>query len=154
MELTSNYNCPICGNVHYNNDSVIIKQEINRKFLYRKHNSEMSTYRMKVYDEYYQVSYYNIRICPTCAKKRKVHYYYAALVVVLGIVALMIRNLLQFPNETVGDITNSVFLALIPGGIVGGVIFILICVLIAKSHKIDIEKAKGCNAIVRERPNW
>ena len=148
MELTSNYICPLCGKVHYNNDSVIIKQEVDRKFLKRKYNSDMSTYRMKVYDEYYQVSYYNIRICPKCAKKRKAHYYYAALVIVVGIVALLIRNLLLFPNETIGDITNSVFLAIIPGGIIGAFIFFVICFFITKFHEIDIEKARRNNAII------
>jgi hypothetical protein len=62
--LTSTYKCPICGEEHNSKDCVIIKQEIDRKFLNRKRNNELSTYRLKVYEENYLVKYYNIRICP------------------------------------------------------------------------------------------
>ena len=77
----------------------------------------------------------------------KRHYIYAAIVVIIGLISLIIRNLVQFPNENFGDIVNHFLLALIPGGILGAVIYCGLCVIIAKSHKIDVEKAKQNNAI-------
>lgn len=64
------YKCPICGKEHALDDCIIVKEKINRKFLNRTYDSQLSTYRTKVFKDIYLVSYYNIRICPKCAKKK------------------------------------------------------------------------------------
>ena len=145
--LSSSYKCPICGEKHDIKDCVIVKQDTEWKFLNRTRNRELSTYRLRVYDEHYQVKYYNVRVCKKCVSRRKRHYIYAAIVVIIGLISLIIRNLVQFPNENFGDIVNHFLLALIPGGILGAVIYCGLCVIIAKSHQIDVEKAKQNNAI-------
>ena len=144
------YKCPICGKEHHVNDCVIIKEDVDRKFLNRTYDRELSTYRTKVYHENYLVSYYNIRICPQCSKSRKKPYKIALLLVVASIIALIIRNVSMLAEKDFGSVISIVLLDLFCGGFLGLIVLGALTWLIGKTQPIDIEKAKEYNAIVPE----
>lgn len=64
MTLHTSYKCPVCGEEHKIDDCVIVKQVIKSEYAGRSKTPIFSTYKMKVYEEYHNEYYYNIRICP------------------------------------------------------------------------------------------
>ena len=142
------YKCPICGKEHNLDDCVIIKEETGRRFLKRTFDRQLSTYRTKVYQDHYLVSYYNIRICPKCGKKRNIPYLIISVLFIIILVALMIRNTIMLPEKDFGIIIGQIILVLLGGGFLGLVILGGLAWLIQQCQKIDIEKAKENNAIV------
>lgn len=141
------YKCPICGKEHALDDCIIVKEKNNRKFLNRTYDSQLSTYRTKVFKDIYLVSYYNIRICPKCAKKRHIPYVIIHALFIIALVALMIRNVVMSDLNDFGSIISGILLVLFCGGFLG--VFILggSAWIVEQFQKIDIEKAKEYNAI-------
>ena len=150
ITIQNTYKCPICGKEHHVNDCVIIKEEVDRKFLNRTYDRELSTYRTKVYHDNYLVSYYNIRICPQCSKSRKKPYIIVLLLMVVSIIALIIRNVSMLTEKDFGSVIGQVLLVLFCGGFLGLIVLGALSWLIDKTQQIDIEKAKEYNAIVPE----
>ena len=111
------YKCPICGKEHKLDDCIIVQEETDRKFLKRTYDRQLSTYRTKVYQDHYLVSYYNIRICPKCAKKRRVPYLIILTLFIISLVALMIRNVIMLPEKDFGSIIGQILLVLFGGGL-------------------------------------
>lgn len=148
--IQTSYRCPICGKEHSVNDCVIIKEEVDRKFLNRTYDRELSTYRTKVYHDNYLVSYYNIRICPQCSKNRIKPYTIVLLIVLVSIIALIIRNVSMLPEKDFGSVIDQVLLVLLCGGFLGLFVFGALSWLIGKTQTIDIEKAREYNAIIPE----
>lgn len=143
----TSYKCPVCGKEHNLNECVIIREEVGRKFLNRTYDRQLSTYRTKVYHDNYLVSYYNIRICPHCAKKRRAPYTVVISLIAASIIALMVRNVSMLDEKDFGNIIGQIFLVLFCGGFLGLIILVVSSLIIQQSQTIDIEKAKEYNAI-------
>lgn len=139
------YKCPVCDTIHSKDDCVIIKQEVESTFIGRERDSANDTLRMRAYKEKYLVKYYNVRICPKCAKKRKMHYIYALIIPIVLLVLLFIRNLSSVPDNS--TVLEQLFLVLVAGGLICAFIYLILALIITKSHKIDIEKAKENRAV-------
>ncbi len=139
------YKCPVCDTIHSKDDCIIIKQEVESTFIGRERDSANDTLRMRAYKEKYLVKYYNVRICPKCAKKRKMHYIYALILPIVLLVLLFIRNLSSVPDNS--TVLEQLFIVLVAGGLTCAFIYLIIALIITKSHKIDIEKAKENRAI-------
>ena len=145
MVEAGKYKCPVCDTIHSKEDSIIIKQEVESTFIGRERDSANDTLRMRAYKEKYLVKYYNVRICPKCAKKRKMHYIYALILPIVLLVLLFIRNLSSVPDNS--TVLEQLFIVLVAGGLTCAFIYLIIALIITKSHKIDIEKAKENRAI-------
>lgn len=139
------YKCPVCDTIHSKDDCIIIKQEVESTFIGRERDRANDTLRMRAYKEKYLVKYYNVRICPKCAKKRKMHYIYALILPIVLLVLLFIRNLSSVPDNS--TVLEQLFIVLVAGGLTCAFIYLIIALIITKSHKIDIEKAKENRAI-------
>jgi hypothetical protein len=139
------YKCPVCDTIHSKDDCVIIKQEVESTFIGRERDRANDTLRMRAYKEKYLVKYYNVRICPKCAKKRKMHYIYALIIPIVLLVLLFIRNLSSVPDNS--TVLEQLFLVLVAGGLICAFIYLILALIITKSHMIDIEKAKENRAI-------
>ena len=147
LRINNTYKCPICGVQHNLDDCVIVKEETNRQFLKRTYDRQLSTYRTKVYQDHYWVSYYNIRICPKCARKRRIPYLIILILLALSFVVLMIRNVIMLPNKNFGNIIEQLFLVLFGGAFLGSLVFGGLTWIIQQFQTIDIDKAKENNAI-------
>lgn len=139
------YKCPVCDTIHSKDDCIIIKQEVESTFIGRERDSANDTLRMRAYKEKYLVKYYNVRICPKCAKKRKMHYIYALIIPIAILILLFIRNLSSIPDNSTA--LEQFFIVLVAGGLICAFIYVIIALIITKSHKIDLEKAKENGAI-------
>jgi len=146
-QIKTTYKCPICGKEHDLDDCVIVKEETKRKFLNRTYNSQLSTYRTKIYEDHYLVSYYNIRTCPKCAKQRRIPYLCSLALFVIALIALMIRNVTMIPEKDFGSIIGQILLVLFCGGLLGLLVLSGLCWLIKQIQTIDIDRAKEYNAI-------
>lgn len=145
--MNNTYKCPTCGELHNLDDCIIVKYETGRQFLKRTYDRQISTYRTKVYQDHYLVSYYNIRICPKCAKKRRMPYLIILILLVLPLVALMIRNVGMLPDRDLGNIIGQILLVLFGGGFLCLLVFGGLTWVIQQFQTIDIDKAKENNAI-------
>ena len=144
MVEAGKYKCPVCGTIHSKEDSIIIKQEVESTFIGRE-IVQTTLLGMRAYKETYLVKYYNVRICPKCAKKRKMHYIYALIVPIVLLILLSIRNLSTIPDNS--TFLEQLSIVLVAGGLICAFIYVIIAIIITKSHKIDIEKAKENRAI-------
>lgn len=149
MTLHTSYKCPVCGEEHKIDDCAIVKQVIKSEYAGRSKTPIFSTYKMKVYEEYHNEYYYNIRICPKCAKSRSKAIYYAICPGILATILIMVNNISKLPEKTAGNVIGQILLALICGGFLGYILFLLIAFVIKKSQTIDIDEAKKNNAIAQ-----
>ncbi|MBR4130303.1 MAG: hypothetical protein IKU02_05175 [Bacteroidaceae bacterium] len=145
MVEAGKYKCPICDTIHSKDDCIIIKQEVESTFIGRERDYANDTLKMRAYKDTYLVKYFNVRICPKCAKKRKMHYIYALIVPIVLLILMFIRNLSSIPDKS--TVLEQISIVIVAGGIICAFIYAIIALIITKSHKIDIEKAKENRAI-------
>lgn len=108
-----------------------------------RHHSNSKT---KVFVDTYRVKYYNVRICLKCAKRRTNVHECAAILTIVLIIIMIVRNiflLVRNESDFVTFIIISIFAL-----ILGALIFICLEWLIGVFQVIDVEKAKKNNAIV------
>lgn len=152
LNLSDTYKCPICGKEHKLDDCIIVKEETDRKFLNRTYDRQLSTYKTKVYQDNYLVSYYNIRICPKCAKERRIPYLIISALIIIALVALMIGGVIMSPEKNFDSNIGMILLVLFGGGLLGLFIYGGLAWIVQQCQTIDIEKAKENNAIVPANP--
>ena len=142
----SRYKCPICGKEHRLHDSVVVKQEVDKTFVNRKYMRHHSNSKTKVFVDTYRVKYYNVRICLKCAKRRNNVHECAAILTIVLIIIMIVRNIFSLVRNELDFVTFiiiSIFAL-----ILGALIFICLEWLIGVFQVIDVEKAKKNNAIV------